>query len=231
MPDPRAQSAVPQAVQNVDSFQNWFSTLHSAGHELLRATREWVYRPSGEHDYAFCWALRVAVRVSGEDRIKDNEVVLGRPDVAFVLAYCPAAKLPDCQVVLIREFRSAGASADGFVHELPCGSDGTGWLNARQVALAELAEETGLLIDPGRLVRHHARQLAATFSVHRAHLFSVELSPAELDVLRTDDTLHGDLSASEQTYVEVVRVRELLAAGTADWTTLGAIAEVLLTNR
>jgi hypothetical protein len=59
-------------------------------------------------------------------------------------------------------------------------------------------------------------------SAHHQHLFSVELTPNELSRLRP---IHA---GTEITYPQIHRLRDLLTTPHADWTTLGAITQVLL---
>ncbi|MEV7197373.1 NUDIX domain-containing protein [Streptomyces sp. NPDC093510] len=160
--------------------------------------------------------------------MKSNEVVLSRPDIASVVAYRRNGPLDDTEIVLVREFRTPGSVDDGFVRELPSGSSFAGMTDPRSVAVNELREETGLAVDPERLRQHHARQVAATVSTHRAHLFSLELTDPEAERLRSDAAAHGKAADSEHTYVEVVRLTDMMACSRVDWSTLGAVLEALL---
>ncbi|MFJ9895395.1 hypothetical protein ACIQPR_19000 [Streptomyces sp. NPDC091280] len=98
----------------------------------------------------------------------------------------------------------------------------------RSVALQELREEAGLAIGPERLQKHHVRQVAATLCTHRAHLYSVELTGPETEKLRAAAAAHGEAADSERTYVEMARLGDIMALNSVDWSTLGAILEVLL---
>jgi 8-oxo-dGTP pyrophosphatase MutT (NUDIX family) len=218
---------VPLQVWRTATFQCWLAAVEGAGNELREARQEWVHRPEPGGE-VFFWALRAAVHVAAEGRVKENELVLARPDTAAVVAYRRAARPEDSPVVLVREFRTPGASPDGWVHELPGGSRPGGMADARAVAAREFTEETGLPMAPERLRAHAARQPAATVCAHRTHVFSVELAAEELAALRAAPGPHGDPAATERTYVEVTSLSALLTAPTADWATLGAVAQVLL---
>jgi len=63
-------------------------------------------------------------------------------------------------------------------------------------------------------------------SAHRAHLFSAELTSQELDAIVAGGP-YGDDAAGELTVPEVVTFAELRRAGSADWATLGMVAQVL----
>lgn len=206
---------VPLLLWRTPSFQSWLGRLREAGDELRSGKLEWTWRIGGT---PFLWAFHTQVFVAAEDRVKSNEVVLSRPDIASVVAYRKASVPADTEVVLVREFRSPG----GFVHELPGGSHPTP-MPMLELAAEELAEETGVRVSPDRLRAHHDRPLAASFSAHRQHVFSVELTADEMTQLRPA----GNHEESERTYPEVHRLGDLLKSGDADWTTLGALAEVL----
>lgn len=218
---------VPLIVWRTPSFQNWLNAQDRAGNDLRGARLEWLLRIGNRLETVFFWALRVRVHVRAEDRIKEDEVVLSRPDISSVLAYRRAPDLAETEIVMIREFRAPSSSADGLVLELPGGSH-LEPMDPVKIAAAEFAEETGLAVTPDRLVWHSSRQLAATVTAHRQVLFSVELTDSEIDTIRRTSAARGLSDHAEVTYPHVRRVRDLLADDRADWTTLGAIAEVLL---
>ncbi|MES9542445.1 nucleoside 2-deoxyribosyltransferase domain-containing protein [Actinomadura sp. NPDC000600] len=216
---PRAggEREIPLLLWRDAAFQRWYTGQRDAGNELLGARV--VFR------FGVCWGLHVRVRVAAEDRVKDNEIVIGRPDISAVVLYRPGATLDETEVVLVREFRSAGA--DGAVRELPGGS-GPG--RPLEVAVAEVAEETGLALEPGRLREHRSRQLNATLTAHRAHLFSAEVTAGELERLRGAGPF-GVAAAGERTYVEVASFGRIRREGLVDAANLGMIAEALLEAR
>ncbi|MFG2370477.1 NUDIX hydrolase [Streptomyces sp. NPDC048504] len=222
------QRHVPLQIWRTEAFQSWLAALEGAGNELREARQEWIHRVGPRHEHMLFSVLQAVVYVTAEDRLKTNEVVLSRPDVASVVAYRHNGPLEDTEIVLVREFRTTGSADDGFVRELPGGSRFVGMADPRSVAANELREETGLVVAPERLRKHHVRQVAATLSTHRAHLYSVELTGPETEKLRSDAATHGEAADSERTYVEVARLSDLTALSRIDWSTLGAILEVLL---
>lgn len=135
----------------------------------------------------------------------------------------------DPRVVLVQEFRSPGRGLDGFVHELPGGSAPRD-KDPRLAAADEVREETGLTIDPDRLLLVGSRQAAATVSTHKVMCFTATLSREEMDAVEAravTGEVHGDAEASEQTRVEVLRLSDLMQGDEVDWSTLGMIAETL----
>jgi hypothetical protein len=218
---------VPLVLWRTESFQSWFQAQAAVGNELRGARLEWLLRIGKRLEKVFFWALHAEVYVRAEDRVKDNEVVLSRPDIASVVAYRRAPNAADSEVVVIREFRSTSSSRDAFVLELPGGSHPEP-IDPVQLALVELVEETGLTILPDRLVQHATRQVAATVTAHRQYLYSVELTEDEINKVRQTSTTFGVSANTEITYPHVVRVCDLIADDRADWATLGAVAEVLL---
>lgn len=209
---------VPLLALRTPSFQNWLATQRNAGNELLDGRLLWTYR-------SFLWAFHARIRVAAEDRVKQNEVVIGRPDVVSIVAYRPKESLRDNEVVLVREFRTPSCAPDGHVLELPGGGVVHG--SPLEHAVAELVEETGLRIEPERLRQHQVRQAVATLSAHRVHVFSVELTEDEIGQVRADGTPHGIAADSERTYADVYTFGQILDDGLADWTTVGVLTAVL----
>ncbi|RFS85203.1 NUDIX hydrolase [Actinomadura spongiicola] len=204
---------IPLLLWRDRALRRWYAGQRAAGNTLLGARV--VFR-FGTH-----WGLHVRMHVAAEDRVKDNEVVFGRPDISVAVLYRPAETLDETEIVLVREFRSP--CANGFVHELPGGSGAGG---PAEVALAEIAEETGLVVKPARLREHGPRQVNPTMSVHRAHLFSAEITGEEVARLRASGP-HGVAADSERTYVEVVPFGRILRERLVDWACLGMITEAL----
>ncbi|GAA3297219.1 hypothetical protein GCM10020218_082140 [Dactylosporangium vinaceum] len=221
------ERGVPLLVWRTSSFQRWYRTQRAAGNELRQARAEWVYRRGPGKRQVVYWALRTDIRVAAEDRVKTGQIVLARPDLSSVVLYHRGPSLATTLVVLVREFRSTAATPDGFIHELPggAGPDGT---DPRDQAAAEVHEETGLALAPDRLSAHGSRQVAGTLSTHRAHLFSAELTAAEVEALRAGaGTPHGEPGTTERTWVQLHTYAEIRDAGLVDWPTLGMLAQVL----
>ncbi len=219
---------VPLHVFQTPSFQQWLSAQRGAGNALLGANVEWTFRV-GPDRRLFYWALHVDVWVASEGRRKKNEVVLARPDLAAVVLYRRDAADPGRSVIaLVREFRSPGATSDGHVRENPGGTSLVPRLDMMEVAIEEVHEEVGLRLDAARLRPLGVRQLAATMSSHRAHVFAAELDEEEVARLRAEAGVVHGADAGERTTVEVWSWSELLRRdGAVDWSTLGMIAQAL----
>jgi 8-oxo-dGTP pyrophosphatase MutT (NUDIX family) len=220
------KAGVPSEIAQTESFQCWHQAQREAGNVLEAADTLWSFR--AEDEIADFWAMRVAIRVTAEDRVKANEVVISRPDISAVALYRPAEILDDSIVVLVREFRSTARTLDGFVHELPGGSGKNSYPLAQ--ALSEMKEELGFHIDPTRLRVHGSRQAAATQSTHHVHLYSAEISDAELAILRGQTEAHG-IGGTERTWVEVSTFGTLRRGSQVDWSTLGMLSQALLDHR
>lgn len=220
---------VPLFIWNTSSFQNWYKAQTSAGNRLEDARLLFNFRPRFK-DFVFTWSLKANVYVASEDRFKDNEMVISRPDISCVCLWYDHLgddSIFDKSVVLVKEFRTPASTEDGFIRELPGGSATTD-KDAKEMAAEELHEETGFMIDPDRLKEHRPRQLAGTFSAHKAHLYSAELDEKELEwFLSQDGIVHGNIEDSERTFIEVHSVKDLMENNLTDWTTLGMILQVL----
>jgi len=213
---------VPLFIWKTPSFQSWYQSQIKAGNKLQFAELLYNFRPNNKN-FVFLWILKVHVYITEEDRVKENEFVIARPDISSVLLYKKANDILDSEVVIIKEFRSPANTVDGFIRELPSGSakDNS---NAIETAAEELFEETGMHIKPNRFNLINVRQLAGTLSSHKAHLYSIVLTQEEIDWFKAQKGLvHGNEEDTERTFIEVRTVSELLESSDLDWTNLGQI--------
>ena len=217
---------VPLAVWRTDSFQRWYSAQTIAGNTLLSARQVWTFSAGQRETLLLYWALHVRMYVQAEDRVKSNEVVISRPDISVMALYQRGVTIDDTTVVLVREFRSPASTPDGLVHELPGGSTAA-QTDALDQAITETEEETGLAIDMQRIRAHGSRQLAATMSAHHAHLFTAEITDAELARLRSSQATPYGAGDTERTWPEITTFGELREHHLVDWATLGMITEAL----
>jgi 8-oxo-dGTP pyrophosphatase MutT (NUDIX family) len=215
---------VPLHVFRHPTFRGWYDAQRRAGHRLEHARVLWSYFAGPERSF-FAFALRVALHVPGEDRVK-RELLIGRTDVCSVLLYRPGATLLDTEVLLVREVRAPARTGDGQVHELPGGSSWSAGEPLIQVALHEVEEETG--IRPGALFEVGARQLAATLLAHEATLFAAEIGAEEMALIRAGEgEPRGVVADGERCYTEVRTVRRILDERLCDWSTVGMILSVI----
>lgn len=216
----RAQ--VPLCVWDKPEFQSWLSAQEEAGNRLDGCKVIWTFWVGPNRDILFSWALHVDIRVTGERRSKRNEFVIFRRDIAAVVLYSDAEPKMSARVVLVREFRSSVRNSSGYVTEIPGGGIENG--DARATALKEVEEETGIKIDPSRLVEVGTRQFAATLSAHVGAVYAVQLSTAEMDDIEDrQGSVGGVDDGEERTYLQVHRLRDLFDHDHVDWATLGMI--------
>lgn len=218
---------VPLFIWNTSSFQSWYKSQIDSDNKLENAELLYSFRP-GFKSFVFLWILRVSIFVASENRSKTNEFVLSRPDISSVLMYKKNKIIEDTEVVIVKEFRSPARTSDSFIRELPGGSSIKPNEDPKDVASEEIHEETGLHLESSRFVIHEARQLAATLSSHKSHLFSVELTDEEMDWLKSQQGIaHGNEADTERTFVEVLTIKYLLDSEDLDWTNIGMIMSVL----
>jgi hypothetical protein len=223
------QRAVPLDVWRTKQFQAWHSELVHAGNRLDDAKLLWNFRVGANRDFLFSYALHVKVWIESEQRHKHNEYVFSRTDISAIVPWCRTdGDEPD--ILLVKEYRATGRTKDGFVHELPGGSSFNETRVPTEVASEEMAEETGLKIDPSRFNLVNTRQVGATVSSHRSYVFSVELRPEEMARARKmerDGVTHGVIEDTELTYVEVRSLREIIEERLVDWSNVGMILETV----
>jgi hypothetical protein len=212
------ERCVPLLIWRTTGFAKWYAAQRGAGNRLTAARVAWSFGSP-----VFFWALHVEIYVTSEGRIKANEIVICRPDISAVVLYRRGASVAEMIIVLVKEFRSSASGPDGFVHELPSGS-GPG--TAVEQAIQEVHEEVGLLLTPDRIRVHGNRQISATLSVHRAHLYSAEITDAELDQIRALPVLPGPMQ-NERITPEIMTFGDIVASGSLDWAMLGMIVQVV----
>ncbi len=222
------ECAVPLLVWRTASFQAWYRAQRRAGNRLDDARVVWTFRVGPQRFRMFLWVLHADVYVAAEQRHKRNEVVIGRPDIASTVLYRRGKSLLDSTVVLVREFRSAARTDDGFIHEPPGGSSWDAARPMRDIALGETEQETGFRPAAHGIAAHATRQCAGTILSHAAHVFSYELTDAELSAVRAQTATPHPQDDDEHTVVEIRTVRELLASSDADWSTVGMVLSVLV---
>lgn len=222
------ERSVPYFIWKTPSFQQWYAALKKAGNRLEDSRVEWSYRVGPNKDIVFCWALWVDVYITKEKRHKTNEFVFSRTDISVIVAFKPADDIDETQVLMIKEFRSPVSNNEGFVHELPGGSSKDTKEDPRSVAAHELEEETSLKVSKNRFKVGQTRQMTATLSAHRAHVYLVELTDQEIQTIRKNKgKTHGVAKDSEMTYTEIRTLKELMEDQSVDWSMLGILLHAI----
>jgi len=222
---------IPLFIWRHRAFQNWYKNLKSAGNRLDGASVEWISRVRSKPEAVFAFVIRPNIFIASENRNKINDPVVFRLDISSVVLYKKKADALESEIILVKEFRSASSTRDGFIWELPGGSS-PHITNPLQVAIEELKEEVGLNIPINRFNRISSRQMAGTLSVHRSHTYSVKLTDQELAWLKSQKNIpHGsdypDNPTGERAYTEIVTLKEILAKNLVDWANLGMILSVV----
>jgi 8-oxo-dGTP pyrophosphatase MutT (NUDIX family) len=227
------ECCVPLGVWKSPQFQSWYAAQVKVGNKLDGARVLWAfYMPKAK--LLFCFALWVKVWIAAEKRYKENEFILSRTDISVTVPIWvnPADPL-DSELVMIKEFRSPVQNEECYVYELPGGSSLKPDTDVARIAVKELDEETGVKVDPSRVVPLGMRQACATLATHRAAAFGIFLKEKEIDEIRerieSDLVPHGVEDDTERTYPLVMTVREALSKELVDWSMMGMIFQALLT--
>lgn len=223
----KGERCIPLSLWKTKSFQNWYKTLKEAGNKIDDAKILWTFRVGSDKSIIFSWIIKADIHVTKENRNKSNEFVFSRTDISTVMAYYPAEKLKDTEILMVKEFRSPCSNSDGFVHELPGGSSKDSNESITNTVVNELIEETGLKINKNRFKYVQSRQLASTLSAHKSHLFYIELNDDEIEQLRKNAGKRKGLkSDSERTYIELVKLSDVIEKDIVDWSMLGMIMRI-----
>ena len=222
---------IPLCVWRLRAFQGWYQAQRSAGNRLEGAKIEWLSRVRNKPEAIFAFALRPNIHITSENRNKVNDPVVFRLDISSVVLYKKHDDLLDSEIILIREFRSAASTSDGFIWELPGGSSPF-ITDPFKVAVEETREEVELEIAPDRLNHVGSRQMTSTLATYKSHTYSAEITDEELAWLKSQKGIpHGtdypDNPTGEQAYTEVVKLKDILYNNLVDWSNLGMILSVL----
>lgn len=222
----RAECLIPLEIWKTQHFQQWYGSQTKAGHSLEDVPNiEWVFRVGANKTFPLFFAIHVAIKVKGEERIKSNEAVIIRPSIVTVCVYCPGETRQQDRFVLIKEYRTSAMNAQGFVFELPGGSSFKPGIEPTVLAMEELEEETGMRFSQDRFRVVTQRQLAATMVANQVLLLAIELEPAEMDAIAAKaDTNYGNSSETELTYLYVSTRQQIIEDGLVDFVTLGQIS-------
>jgi len=215
---------IPLSIWCTPPFQNWYQSQKQAGNQLLYAKLLWTFAVHSIN-FVFSYALHVKVWIAAENRIKSNEFIVSRSDISVVVPYWKHPTDPwQSEIVLIKEFRSPARTADGFVHELPGGSNPKTGDDQLQLASDELYEETSLKIDAARFRYLDSKQIAATWSTHFANVYAIALEKHEIEKakqLASAGQTFGVKEDTEKTYVEVCQLKNI--GKYVDWSMEGMI--------
>lgn len=228
----KGERYIPLHIWNTKSFKNWYADLKAAGNKLEDAKVLWNWRVGKNKEIVFSWILHVNVYITKEKRNKINEFVFSRTDISSVIAYRRAKNILDSEILITKEFRSPVSNKEGFVYELPGGSSQDSSDTVSEVIVKELKEETGLKVNKDRFNYIQSRQVAATLSSHKIHLFSVSLTDDEIVQLKkVEGKTFGVVEDTEMTYVEIYQLKDILKKDIMDWSTIGMILKCLITDK
>lgn len=222
------ETAVPLFIWQSEQFQFWYAALKAAGNRLDDARVMSTLYIGGKH--LFSYQLWVNVWVEAEQRHKSNEFVFARKDISTIVAYYRNKATGDTNLALVREFRSTVNNTTGFVYELAGGSSFKPGIDPRLNAQHELGEELGVQVQELERFRPvETRQLVATLSSHRAHVYAIELQDdewAQLQAHAEQARAHGVADEGERTYVELTQLSDVFKLP-LDYSMLGMIFEAL----
>jgi len=220
-----AETDIPLCIWNGHEFQDWYRMQKSVGNELRYADLDYVFiMPKARK--VFFWVLKVHVYIKAEDRIKENEFIISRKNMCSAVLYKKEENIMDSKIVMAREFRSPVCNDKCFVYELPGGSSTTD-KDDLDVVTSEIKEEIGLDIDKSRIVSHQTRQCVSTLSIHKCHLYSIELTNEELNTISKNKQPKGVVEDTEMVYTEIFTLKEILENELLDWNNIGQIMSIL----
>lgn len=213
---------IPMHIYKSKQFQNWYKQQLNVGNYLTGFNMEYEFVvPKAKQ--LFLEIFHPSVYIAKENRVKDNEFVVARTDMSYILAYCKKENLLDTEIVLCEEFRTPINNETEMVYEFPGGSSLNPLDDMLLTASKELEEETGLKLNKNRFKQLDMKQSAATLCSHKIALFTVELSEEEINKVKNDNQVHGVIEDTERIHLHVMTVKE--AIDKVDWTNTGMILQ------
>lgn len=228
----KIECKIPLKIFLSSQFSNWYNQQLTVGNELRDFNLEYQFvMPKAKK--IFLVIFKPSVYIKEEDRIKDNEFVIARTDMSYILAfYKNNEDIMNSSIIICREFRSPIRNEKEFVYELPGGSSLNQTDDVLDTAAKELEEETGLSIDKDRFSHNSSRQSAATICSHKIDLFSVELNEKEFNDIKNNlDKTHGVAEDTELIHLEIMTLNDILENELLDWTNVGMIFDAILKNK
>lgn len=220
---------IPLNVWNHQGFKNWHKSVYDIGNSIADIKTEYVKHVNDNIFFVSIWAK---IYIRDENRYKDNEIAFMRSDISScVLFRKDKNNILNSDIVLIKEFRTPVNNITGKVWKITGGSSFKNDISAFNIIIEEIQEELGINIDSERLMYYQARQLQATTLTHKSHLYYCELNDAEIDYLISQkDIVKGNISETERTYTEVVKLSSILNTEVVDWSNLGQILSIILSK-
>ena len=221
---------IPLEIWKNNSFAGWLQNIGMSDiGEVLKDISPIFSLTDPSTNESFLWIVKPTIYLEEENRTKDCEIVIGRPDICSMVIY---TNEEDPRVVLVSEFRPSVRNITGRVTELPSGSYHEG-SDALPSALAELKEEAGLLIglnQKSNAVKVGAKQMMSTLCATQNIAYKMLIDSSEMDKIEefVKDKTFGLKEESEITYVEVRRYSEILRSEDIDWSVIGIISSALL---
>ena len=210
---------IPLHIWQDNEFQTWYTNLKNNGNQLIEA--KVLHHYTVGQNKLFSYVLKVNIFIKSENRYKDNEFVFFRKSISSVLAFYEDTNTKQTYIVLIKEFRSPVNNNEGYIYELPSGSSFDN-ISPQENAKNELLEETGIVIDDiNRFICVSNRQIAATLSSNKCHLYKVQLTQQEFNAIDTQK-IHGENLEYEQTHVVICKKQDALHLP-LDYNTIGMI--------
>lgn len=209
---------IPYYIFNDIKFQSWYKSHKKVGN--------WISSADVNFKDNFSFVLWVNMFIKSENRFKNNEYIISRPDLSSCVLYYPNEDIKKSKIVLVKEFRTSVNNDESMVYELPGGSGNTN--DMEKTVIDEVYEEIGFKVDKDKLEYVNNRQIFATMLTVKNHIYKYELSETELNIIEyNSNTVFGNHSESEYTTIEILTIEDILNNNLCDYQTLGIIFETI----
>jgi len=212
---------IPLHVWHHRPFREWLRSQQAVGNQVRIVVKNSFFIGNA----LFSMSFQAFVWVAHKSRWKTNEHVSTRADLSAVVVYARHPDLQTQHLLMVSEYRSPVRNELCRVLELPSGSSFNPQKTPLAIALSEVQEETGLVLQPEQLTYHGFYQAANTVSAHGHHLYSVEVPYSALSGLIGRQ--HGQAAESEIVLTHLIPLADILSHPAIDSTQIGLILRAL----
>lgn len=222
---------IPLELWENTAFKQWYNQIKLCGNRLDDAKVLWTYRLKNGN--IFCFSIWAKIWIQSEQRYKENEFVLTRPDISTCVLYyrAPGANIEDTEILMVKEFRVPVSNSESMVCEVPGGSSFKPGLDNITIMLDEVREETGMEFTEDRVRLIGNKQLYATMLSHKAHVYAIEMNQFEVAMMKSrNGQTNGNIEDTEITYPQMMKMGDALRGDNVDWSNIGMLLLAVLTK-
>lgn len=217
---------IPLFIYKMTECQEWLKSNYSQGNYLTDFRVKHVFNIPTKNILLY-WFAETTFYLAKEKRLK-SEFVHTRRGICSCVIHTSPTDILDAEIILVKEYRNTCSNEINYVLDLP-GGGGDTLEKKEKIIIEEVLEETGVQLNPEQIKLIDIRQVSSTYSLHSNELFSYKISDEQMQEIKaaTQGKVYGVGEDTEQTYVHIMSLREIMENKNIDWATLGLIVKAL----